>query len=117
MKITKPIRNYKRGPEAKIQEAIIKMLRERGWFVKVLHGNMYQTGMPDLYAINKKYGRRFIEVKNPEAFSFTPAQWIDFPQMIAHGERIWVLVAATEEEYQKLFDKPNLWVYMGGFHK
>lgn len=114
---TQKIRDYQKGPEAQIQAAIIRMLRERGWFVKVLHGNMYQTGMPDLYAIKKRYGRRLIEVKNPGSFKFTPAQWEDFPRMVAEGEGIWVLVAATEKEYQKLFQKPNLWVYMGGFHR
>lgn len=115
MQVDKPIRNYRKGPEAKIQGAIIKMLKERGWFVKVLHGNMYQAGLPDLLALNKRYGQRFIEVKQPTGYSFTPAQTIDFPQMISQGARIWVMVAATEEEYQKLFQKPNLWAYMGGF--
>lgn len=110
-------RNHKKGPEAKIQEDLIKFLRERGWFVKVLHGSMYQSGMPDLYVIKRKYGRRFIEVKQPIKFKFTPAQWEDFTRMVAEGERIWVLTAATEKEYLKLFKEPNLWVYMGGFHK
>lgn len=110
-------RNYSKGPEAKIQDALIDYLKVRDWFVKVLHGNMYQSGMPDLYAINRKYGRRFIEVKNPKKFKFTPAQWADFVRMVAEGERIWVLTAATDEEYEKLFQPPNLWVYMGGHHR
>lgn len=112
------IRNYKKGPEAKIQDAIIKMLRERGWTVMSTHGNMYQHGFPDLYAVQRCYGRpRWIEVKNPVSFKFTPGQWEMFPKLVVEGVGIWVLVAATEEEYQKLFQKPNLWVYMGGFHR
>ncbi len=116
MKI-KPIKNTTRGPEAIIQDALIKYLRERGWFVKPTHGNMYQHGLPDLYVAKRRYGSRWIEVKYIPHLKFTPAQWEDFPRMIAEGIGIWVLTAATEKEYQKLFDKPNLWVYMGGFHK
>lgn len=104
-----------KGPEAKIQAALVKMLRERGWFVKETHGNMYQQGIPDLYCIKRSYGKRWIEVKCPTGYKFTPAQWEDFPRMIAEGDQIWILTAATEAEYQKLFKKPNLWVYMGGF--
>ena len=111
------IRNYTKGPEAKIQDALIKMLRERGWVVKVLHGNMWQSGLPDLFCAKKRYGPRFIEVKNPKKFSFTPAQYEDFPRLVAEGIGIWVLTAATEDEYQKLFKKPNLWIYLAGFHK
>ena len=110
-------RNHAKGPEAKIQDALIKFLRERGWFVKVMHGNMFMSGMPDLFAIKKQHGQRLIEVKQPVKFTFTPAQWLDFPRMVAEGARIWVLTAATEEEYKKLFKRPNLWVYMGGYHK
>lgn len=111
------IKNYKKGPEAKIQEAVIKMLRERGWFVKVLHGNLFQSGMPDLFICQRRYGSRFVEIKNPEAYSFTSAQWETFPRLIAEGVGVWILVAATEIEYQKLFQKPNLWIYMGGYDK
>lgn len=114
----KPIRNTKQGPEAKIQKALVKFLRERGWWVKETHGNMYQSGLPDLYAVKRQYGRpRWIEVKYVPNLKFTPAQWEDFPRMVTEGIGIWVLTAATEEEYQKLFKPPNLWVYMGGFHK
>ena len=111
------IRKYKSGPEAKIQEDIIRFLKDRGWFVKVMHGRVFQSGFPDLYCIKRRYGQRLIEVKNPKQFKFTPAQWEDFPRIVAEGGQIWVLVAATEKEYQKLFQKPNLWVYMGGFNK
>ena len=113
----KPIRNHKKGPEAKIQDALVKFLRERGWFVKIMHGNVYQSGVPDLYIAKRRYGSRWVEVKNLESYKFTPAQWEDFPRMIAEGIGIWVMVAATEKEYQKLFQKSNLWIYMGGYDK
>lgn len=114
MNITKPIKNYKKGPEAKIQDAIIKMLREKGWWVKTTHGNMYSTGWPDLYAAQRKYGTRWIEIKNPESFRFTPAQVQDFTRMAAEGIGVWILVSATEDEYQKLFQRPNFWAYLNG---
>ncbi len=111
------IKNHREGPEARIQRELIRFLREREWFVKVLHGSTFQSGMPDLFCVKKRYGQRFIEVKNAKSFKFTPAQYEDFPRMIAEGVGIWVLVAATEIEYKKLFQRPNLWIYMGGFHK
>ena len=111
------LKNHREGPEARIQRDLIEFLKVRNWYVKVLHGSIYQSGMPDLYIIQRRYGRRFIEVKNAKSFKFTAAQWIDFPRMVSEGEQIWVLTAATEAEYQKLFQKPNLWVYMGNFHK
>lgn len=100
------------GPERKIQNDIIKMLRYKGWFVKETHGNMYQQGFPDLYATHEMYGIRWIEVKNPEAFHFTQAQLRDFRLFTAHGTKIWVLVAATTTEYNKLFREPNWWQYL-----
>lgn len=107
-----PFKSSKKGrPEAKIQAALTDFLKVRDWYVKSTHGNMYQSGFPDLYACHKKYGPRWIEVKNPEAYAFTAAQLENFPLMVAHGANIWILVAATEEEYQKLFGEPNWWVY------
>lgn len=101
----------KTGPEGKIQNELIAMLNLRGWIVLETHGNIYQKGFPDLYATHKLYGPRWIEVKNPEQYSWTPAQKEVFPKLVANGTRIWVLVAATDFEYNKLFAKSNLWVY------
>lgn len=105
------IRNFKEGPEAKIQEAIITLLCRRGWFVKPTHGNMYQSGFPDLYSAHSRYGARWIEVKFAERYSFTPAQVETFPKLAAAGVGIWILVAGTDEEYAKLFKAPNWWFY------
>lgn len=112
MKSFKP-KNYQRGPEYIIQKAICDMLRAKGWYVKETHGNMYQSGFPDLFATHTRYGTRWIEVKNPNSYKFTPAQLEDFPKFIANGCGIWLLVAATEEEYNKLFQRSNLWGYLG----
>jgi hypothetical protein len=76
------------------------------------HGSMYQSGFPDIYATHSKYGARWIEVKNPEHYTFTNAQLECFPKMSANGTRIWILVAATEGEYRKLFGPENWSSYL-----
>ena len=110
--MNRPKIRSKKGPEAIIQKQIIAFLTLRGWFVKPTHGNMYQSGFPDLYACKRRYGTRWIEVKNPESYKFTPAQMEDFPRLTAEGVGIWILTAATELEYKKLFQPPNWWTYL-----
>lgn len=108
----KPKIKPKRGPEAKIQTDLIKFLRERGWFVKVIHGSTFLTGMPDLYCCKRSYGSRWVEVKNPKAYRFTPAQVETFPRLAAEGIGIWILTEASEREYKKLFQQANWWSYL-----
>lgn len=93
------------NPEADIQRAIIKFLEQRGWVIMVTHGNSVQKGFPDLYCLHRNYGQRWIEVKNPSAYSFTPAQLKFFPAMNQAGIGVWVMVAATLEQYATLFIK------------
>lgn len=103
----------RQGPEAKIQANIILMLRGRGWFVKETHGNKFQWGFPDLWASHKRYGHRWIEVKNGDgAYDFTPAQLESFPLFCNNGSGVWILKAATPEEYDKLFKPPNWLLYL-----
>lgn len=108
----KPKGTKRSGPEAKIQENIIKRLKQEGWHVMPTHGNMYQSGFPDLYATHARYGVRWIEVKNPEAYSFTAAQLLNFPLMWAHGSPVWVLIDDSDEEMSKLFEPCNFHLYM-----
>lgn len=107
-----PKQTKRNGPEAIIQQNIITMLRQRGWYVKPTHGNTFQAGVPDLFCCHKDYGHRWVEVKNPRAYCFTKAQQIEFPLICKNGSGVWVLVAATETEYKKLFDKPNWYKYL-----
>jgi hypothetical protein len=102
-------KNAHNGPEAKIHAALESYLREREWYVKSTHGNQFQFGFPDIYSSHEKFGIKWIEVKNPLHFSFTPAQIREFPKMSAAGTGIWILCAATEEEYRRLF-KPANWM-------
>jgi hypothetical protein len=81
-------------------------------FVKSTHGNIYQFGFPDLFATHRKFGARWIEVKNPLSYAFTPAQLEVFPKFVAFGTGVWILVAATEYEYKKLFQPCNWYEYL-----
>lgn len=89
------------------------MLEARDWLAIPTHGNEFQMGLPDIYAAHLIYGVRWIEVKNPAGYSFTPAQRTIFPQMQDKGVGIWILTAATEIEYQRLFDPPNWYRFLG----
>jgi len=101
--------------ESKIQEDIIKMLMVKGWYVMPTHGNMYQRGFPDLWVSHSRYGPRWVEVKRPTGYKFTPAQLECFPKICANGSDIWILVAATELEYKKIFRKGNWYTYLSVF--
>ncbi len=101
--------NVHKGPEAVIHKDILDYLKVRDWFVKSTHGNQFQYGLPDIFASHQKFGMRWIEVKNPLQFSFTAAQIKEFPLMAAHGAGIWIMCAATDKEYERLF-KPANWM-------
>lgn len=95
------------GPEWKIQQKLIRYLRVRGWLVEVTQGNMFQVGFPDLYMAHPEYGQRWCDVKNPVSYTFTKAQRRKWPIWEKHNVGIWILVAPTDEEYDKLFKPPN----------
>jgi hypothetical protein len=100
------------GPEEKIVQDLLNYLKVRDWFVKRTHGNMFQSGFPDLYAAKRNYGSRWIEVKCPHKYCFTNAQLEDFPKLSGCGVGIWILTAANEHEYNKLFQPPNWYQYL-----
>lgn len=102
-------------PERKIQDAIKRKLFLLGWHVMETHGNMYQSGFPDLYAMHPRYGTRWIEVKNREGFHFTAAQLKEFKTMTAHGVGVWVLTSDDDSEIDKLFGPANWHHYLSGF--
>jgi len=102
----------RRGPEAKIQNDIIKMLRAHDWFVRPTHGCAYQAGFPDLFAAKRRYGPRWIEVKNKTGYRFTDAQMRTFPLFTKNNVGVWVLNEATPESYAKLTKPPNWAQYL-----
>jgi len=101
------IRKAKEGPEHKIQRALIEYLECRGWLVERMANGAFQTGVPDLYCHHPKWGCRWIDVKNPGKYSFTKAQRIKWPQWESYRLGIWILTAANQTEYDKLFAAPN----------
>lgn len=90
------------------------MLRYKGWFVKSTHGNIYQSGFPDLFCSHSDYGHRWVEVKLPDmkGSKFTSAQLKEFPKFCANGSGVWILTADTEDEYEKLFKQYNWFSYL-----
>lgn len=109
-----PIEIHGQGVEDRIQHDIIQMLTLRNWICMPTHGNMYQRGFPDVYAVHNEHGQRWIEVKNPRKFSFTPAQRKYFPIILASGVGIWILTGATDLEYNKLFMPANAVLFLNG---
>ncbi len=97
----------KHGPEFKIQQELIKFLSGRGWLAERMIGNAFQVGIPDLYCYHPKWGERWIDVKRPGKYSFTRAQRIKWPKWESFGVQIWIITAATEIEYAKLFQPGN----------
>ena len=94
-------------PEHKIQVALVEYLEVRGWLVEVIHGNAFQKGIPDLYLFHTRFGPRWVDTKQPGKYSFTKAQKRKWPLWDHYGIGIWILTAATQEEYDKLMAPPN----------
>ncbi len=105
-------RTKKDGPEAKIVERIKNKLTLLNWFVIIMHGNVFQSGFPDLFCTHKDYGIRLVEVKNPENYCFTGAQLEVFPRLMAHGTGVWILTDDSDSEINKLFSAPNWWTFL-----
>jgi hypothetical protein len=97
----------KHGPEWFIRRDLKEFLESRGWHVEILVGSAFQTGIPDLYCFKRGWGERWIDVKQPKRYSFTKAQKLKWPVWERAGIGIWILVAATQVEYDKLFGPPN----------
>lgn len=94
-------------PETIIRNAICDYLAARGWVTQVTHGSVYQSGLPDVLAGHAAYGPRFIDAKVSGRYSFTPAQRGKWPLWSRNGIGIWIMTAANQTEYDKLFAPPN----------
>ena len=93
--------------ELDIQRELVVFLRARAWHVERMLANAYQCGIPDLFCYHKKWGMRWIEVKRPEGYSFTLRQRQKWPEWERAGIPIHILTAATQEQYDLLFQPPN----------
>ena len=100
-----------RNPESGIQASIQRFLRQRGWLTERMHGNAYQVGIPDLFAFHKKHGFRWIDVKVKGKYSFTKGQCQKWTEWEKHDLGVWIMIAASDDEYMKLFQPPNFRAY------
>jgi len=107
-----PRKTVANGPEQIIQDAIILKLKKFDWFTQVIVGNAIQHGLPDLFVSHARMGMKWIEVKNPKAYSFTERQCQKFPLLHAAGVPIFVLFSADEDELLKLTQPPNWFLIM-----
>lgn len=105
------IKRIKHGPEYHIQEELREFLEARGWLVERMIGNALQKGIPDLYCFHPRWGERWIDVKNSTSYSFTDEQKKKWPHWEKYKCGIWILTAANETEYAKLFGPPNFRAY------
>ncbi len=93
--------------ELDIQRELIEFLRTRRWHVERMLANSYQTGIPDLFCYHAKWGTRWIADKRPVEYTFTRRQRQKWPEWERAGIGIWILTAATEQQYGVLFRAPN----------
>lgn len=104
-------------PETKLVQKIVKELKDRGWYVKKLHGNKFQSGLPDLLCIHPIYGTLFVEVKTPNRKNqvhggLSPRQVSEFNRMKSHGAKVYVLNSETQVDLLKTH--PNYSYYLHG---
>ncbi len=102
--------------ESEIQHAIIHFLRAHGWTCQPMWADSYQNGIPDLYCFHKQWGPRWVEVKRPKGYSFTHRQRQKFPAWEKAGIGIWILTAATQEQYRPAFQEAELAELLAGLN-
>jgi len=100
-----------KNPETIIQTGIIKMLEAKGWYVKRMGASAFLSGFPDLFCYHQVHKLRLIEVKTPTG-SFEASQEKEFTKMARSSCGVWVLIAATPKEYNKLFKEPNWYTFL-----
>jgi len=96
-----------RQPETLIRNELITYLQPRGWYIEILYGSRFQKGVPDLFLFHREHGFRWVDVKNPRGYRLTIYQQQKWPRWEAAGLGVWILTAATDDEYAKLFAAPN----------
>jgi hypothetical protein len=94
-------------PELDIQSELVEFLASCGWLVEPMLADAFQTGLPDFYCHHPQWGERWVEVKRADNYTFTLRQRQKWPGWEASGVGIWILTAATEEQYGLLFKDPN----------
>lgn len=104
----------KKPPEEKIRDALVKLMRELGWWVHITHGGAYSSGLPDLLACHSAYGYRFIELKNADSYHFTARQEIEFAEMMKCGVGLHVVALPVGFTERQLFHEYVTVIVNGG---
>lgn len=99
-----PRRTVRTGPEAKGALRIRRYLEARGWLVIKLHGGKYQSGLPDFFIIHIVHGLKWMETK-AKGEKLRRSQLGMFGLLDKFGQEVFVLT--DEQDYPKLFNKPN----------
>jgi len=96
-------------------------LTARGWHTENIHGNQFQSGLPDCYICHQNYSPRWIEFKvfDNRLIHLTPMQKKKFPILASMGVPIYIIASddlrglenkyKRERLYKKLFDEPNVY--------
>ena len=105
MEFKQPKRRGK-NPETLVTDAIRKKMKQEGWLVVKLHGNQFQSGLPDCVAFHPMYGTRWIEIKQGNNV-LSNTQIAMFSQMAKHGAMIYLM--RSPDDYYKLFKPANWW--------
>lgn len=111
MNFKDPKRHKSLQPERKdVTDPLMSLLRAKGWWVKKIHGNEFQSGLPDLYAFHPGYGQRWIECKHPsrirlEYGGLDESQIKQFHEMTTFGIGIWIITSPAQ--YNLLLGKAN----------
>lgn len=99
-------------PEQRVRKEVRYFLENRGWKLFLTHGNKFQKGFPDAYALHPQYGARWIDFKVSGKYSFTLAQkntWCDWYFNFNTG--VYILTGGNQGEYDKLFKPCNFLDY------
>lgn len=90
------------------QDKLRNFMHARGWHTEKTHGNMYQSGWPDLLCMHNKFGRKWVECKVPGE-KLRQSQIACFLKWSEFGETIYIM--HDDDDYDILFGKPNWMPY------
>ena len=102
---------FRDQPELRIRTRIRQFLHDRGWHTIIMHGNLFQSGVPDLFCGHLEYGMRWIDAKNPTSYSYTTAQIKLWPKWENVGVGVYILFEGDDANYDLLFKPPNFRKY------
>lgn len=103
MEIPEP-RKRRGNEEEKIQNKIRAKMEEEGWLTEKMHGNKFQSGIPDLYCYHPEHGHKWVEVKTAKGY-LTSAQGAKFKNWEKYDLGVYILISFKEIPLLK--GKPN----------